>query len=81
MTPDTSRFTADVFVATSVSVTMVDALRLGCDQFIVVRLVMVAESETDKLMKEALSLDTFVVLNTNSDCGTPPNTLLLNDII
>jgi len=51
---------------------MVDALRFGWLQFTVVRFVMVAEPETDKLMKEALSLDTLEVLNTSSDWGTPP---------
>ncbi len=47
----------------------------------VVRLVMVAESETDKLMNDALSLDMLVVVKTISDGGTPPYTLLVKDII
>tara|TARA_R110000803_G_scaffold87199_1_gene153783 strand:+ start:89 stop:232 length:144 start_codon:yes stop_codon:yes gene_type:complete len=42
---------------------------------------MVAYPETERLMKLALSLDMFEVVNTISLEGIPPKTLLVKDII
>ena len=81
ITPDTSKSPIEAFSATIHEVLIVDALRFGCDQLMVVRLEMVAYPDTDKLMKLALSLLTFEVVNTISLDGTPPKTLLVKLII